>query len=877
MAKQISFSIKLSVDGKEQLVTATTSTKELKKAMEGARTSSAQLRDAMMTLSSVGNIANNLSSAFSSLQGQLQGLSKTYANAEQANVKLATIMKQRMSANDEDVASVKKVISAQTELGIIGGTVQKSGAQQVATFLTEKESLEALIPAMNNLLAQQKGVNATQEDAVGIGNLMGKAMQGQTSALRRVGITFSEAEEEVMKFGDESERATMLAQIITNNVGNMNSELAKTSAGQIKQLENSFGSLKVQIGEIAIQALPFVSMAAQSMTLLTSITNLVTGLKAFNVVQLATAVSSKAAAGAMFILTGRATSTAVVTRVLSAALKGTAYQAVAAKIAIRGLLTATVVGAAFVALSAAIEALTGSFGKAEAESGKFNSALEDSKQSAENIKQAYEQTMSGTLASLMTKYQQLQAQWEALSTSQEKAKWIKENQGAFQELGLSINTVADAEKAMVGNTDAVVAGFKKRAEAAAYAAKLQALYSRQIELADKKTEMLKNVKWNEDDYKVFEETDRELQKINKEIDSTSKSMAKLNSETAKASGKSSGSGKSVTAGARRTTSTPSNEVHGLVWQYETVISKNDKAMREAADEDTAAYYAEQKKAAEEKYKDFKIRIGLEQPADGDVKAGLEEMRKQLEDSGKSMGSSLTDIGMDPIKITFDTEEAQEDLSGMIEGLGSIDLSSLSSVRSAIGDVMSISNQTAKGFAVAGASCAALGSAMQQLGEDSAAAKAGLIMGALGQLALSFAQAMASTRTWVDWLAFGITGTAQLISMVSTLSGFASGGIVGGGSTSGDRELIRVNAGEMVLNKQQQSRLFAILDGQRRLTMPDMSAPSVSLDVARLGNSLESPATGGTVRFEVQGRKLVGALANETRVSSKSGRRTGIVI
>lgn len=31
-----------------------------------------------------------------------------------------------------------------------------------------------LIPAMNNLIAQQKGVNATQEDAYGIANLMGK-------------------------------------------------------------------------------------------------------------------------------------------------------------------------------------------------------------------------------------------------------------------------------------------------------------------------------------------------------------------------------------------------------------------------------------------------------------------------------------------------------------------------------------------------------------------------------------------------------------------------------------------------------------------------------------------------------------------------------
>ena len=71
---------------------------------------------------------------------------------------------------------------------------------------------------MNNLLAQQKGLNATQTDAVNIGNLMGKVMQGQTSALTRVGISFTAAQEEVLKYGNEQEKAAMLAQVITDNV-----------------------------------------------------------------------------------------------------------------------------------------------------------------------------------------------------------------------------------------------------------------------------------------------------------------------------------------------------------------------------------------------------------------------------------------------------------------------------------------------------------------------------------------------------------------------------------------------------------------------------------------------------------------------------------
>lgn len=96
--------------------------------------------------------------------------------------------------------------------------------------------------------------------------------------------------------------------------------------------------------------------------------------------------------------------------------------------------------------------------------------------------------------------------------------------------------------------------------------------------------------------------------------------------------------------------------------------------------------------------------------------------------------------------------------------------------------------------------------MQQLGSDSAAAKAGMMMAAVGQIVLSFAQAMTSTKTWIDWLAFGITGAAQLTSIIGMISKFATGGIVGGSQKSGDNVLVRVNSGEMILNAAQQARL-----------------------------------------------------------------------
>ena len=56
--------------------------------------------------------------------------------------------------------------------------------------------------------------------------------------------------------------------------------------------------------------------------------------------------------------------------------------------------------------------------------------------------------------------------------------------------------------------------------------------------------------------------------------------------------------------------------------------------------------------------------------------------------------------------------------------------------------------------------------------------------------------------------------------------------------------------------------------------PEVIAP---LDKLRSMLQPQGVAAGGSVRFEIDGRKLVGVLANETRVSGKSGRRTGIRI
>lgn len=178
----------------------------------------------------------------------------------QAEDKLIEIYRTRMGVDEKAAQSTFKLASAQQQLGVVGDEVQLAGAQQLATYASMPETVNTLLPALNNLLVQQKGLNGTQEDATSLANLFGKAMMGQTGALKKAGISFTEEQEKVLKFGTEEEKAAMLAQVVTDNVGHMNEEFAKTDAGKIQQAKNTIGDMGEQIGMIL---LPVVAKFAE--------------------------------------------------------------------------------------------------------------------------------------------------------------------------------------------------------------------------------------------------------------------------------------------------------------------------------------------------------------------------------------------------------------------------------------------------------------------------------------------------------------------------------------------------------------------------------------------------------------------------------------
>ena len=135
------------------------------------------------------------------------------------------------------------------KVGVIGDEVTLAGMQQLATFQLSADQIALLSKGMTDLLAQTKGLNATQSDAVSIANLIGKAMNGNAGALTRVGIIMDDNQKKMLESGDATQRAAVLAEILADNVGGVNEALAGTDQGKLKQFANNWGDMKEEIGK----------------------------------------------------------------------------------------------------------------------------------------------------------------------------------------------------------------------------------------------------------------------------------------------------------------------------------------------------------------------------------------------------------------------------------------------------------------------------------------------------------------------------------------------------------------------------------------------------------------------------------------------------
>ena len=188
----------------------------------------------------------------------LRSLTESYGKQELAEKRLEAIGKKVAKLRDEEVKSLKLYASELQKTGVIGDEVALQGISQLASFQLNAEQLKILTPAMLDLAVAEKGLNATSEDLQQTANKLGVAIStGLVGKLKLSGIVMSEADEAAFKLGNQQERVTLITKILDGNYKGLNESMANTSAGGIKQMQDSLGDLAEILGGVIAPVVVF--------------------------------------------------------------------------------------------------------------------------------------------------------------------------------------------------------------------------------------------------------------------------------------------------------------------------------------------------------------------------------------------------------------------------------------------------------------------------------------------------------------------------------------------------------------------------------------------------------------------------------------------
>lgn len=557
----------------------------------------------------------------------------------------------------------------------------------------------------------------------------------------------------------------------------------------------------------------------------------------------------------------------------------------------------------------------------------------------EQVHKAYYDTLNSELDKTIPKYIQLQEEWKNLRTEGEKLQWIKDNKDEFEELGVQIDNVNDAENFLETQTQAVMQSFIQRAKSIAIAQQAAEIYKQALEdiqwleqnkgSKSFKSGELKEHGFNTKNTRIdhyggvlgtgqarYEITDYDAQikqrqkAAEEEMRKLYQEMGRLQSDGEKALANAgvkqiTKGNKQLTNARKQVTNENKKVIHkGSVEEAEELVKTWETALKQVDINDTELVNNATKRLedAKKELQRRKITVGLEVEADITVGSPkwLDSVEKELKDKianavegspewhelndklnefqsnrkiqteGVTIGGSaklgsalrgdfehsmqgysdaISEIQNKLQSIDWSTPEGADQFDRYVEKIQQFkeELSTLSEVWE---DAMMTPTEKAQkkledtadtinsvGNAISATSD--LFSALGDVAGEEDLQVAGIVAKAVATVALSFAQALTTAKSWIDWLAFGATGLTTMLTMISsikqaTAGSFAEGGIVGGSSYSGDKLLARVNSQEMILNSRQQRNLFNLLDTG---TMPQRGVTNVQVTGVVRGTDL----------------------------------------
>lgn len=401
-----------------------------------------QLKDVAGALTVQRGIVRDLEKQYRELEKSVKKMAPGQAAAK-ASSQLAALKKEL----DAEKAGLEELTKQQRELKLEADNAGASLRQQLRSV---REEIATLLLAYRSLTEQEKQSAQGKELARHIDELTEKAGE--------LNDAIADTSQAITNAASDSRGFDQLAggiQLVVDGFG-----LATAGAQALGLSESDLMEVQTQLQTalVASNALTSMQVNLQKQSAL---------MQGVNVIQ------TKAAATAETIRTWAVGRGVIATK--AATIAQAAFNAVAKAnpYVLLAMAVVTVVGALY-AFAKGNEAAK----KAEEER---QAQLERTKEINEGIARSIGESAGSQIAA----YNKLQRAWKALGDDMAKRrKFVDENKKAFQELGLSVNGVKDAEEVLVNNTSNVVQSFILRAKAAALDKAVTQAYSTMLERQD---------------------------------------------------------------------------------------------------------------------------------------------------------------------------------------------------------------------------------------------------------------------------------------------------------------------------------------------------------------------------------------------------------
>lgn len=545
----------------------------------------------------------------------------------------------------------------------------------------------------------------------------------------------------------------------------------------------------------------------------------------------------------------------------------------------------------------AIYALAKADDDAQKQAKKHADAVKEVNKTEEARKRMMEDmadTVASSVAKQLANYTFLQKKWKECGNDiAEQQKFLKDYRKELDATGFSIKDIADAQNVLVDQAPDVIEMYYALAEAAGAAGAAEDAFKRKIERKYKKTRenggkyilapddydklskeekeylgtgfssslyyntnILGNPttltgegkkainKFRENQAKHLRETQDAMDDaiIDESLNAMANSQKRMERLRSKIRTTYSPSRTSSTRTTTTTTTKTEQAVKGSIQDIENQIKKLEDLMKNTVDQ---GFYQECKEKIAELEKEkvvltFKLNYGSVRDA-ASVLAYLQKLANQLyPESTTKVPKSGGGGGTSEDKISKDIK-VSDYLGVLPEKHREVGIKQANQDAS---DLLENTEKLRNGAEAAAAAFSALGNAIGG-SAGKAIDVAGIMAGAIATMIEAYATAIAGAAKlgpWA-WIAFGLTGLAQLAGMIATvkqLGTYAEGGIVQGNGSfyaMNDGVVLRSHQGEMLLNKQQQRTLFD-----------------------RINNGFDNTGN-GKVEFFISGRNLKGVLNN----------------